>query len=61
MTRGERGGNLRGKGAGFAGKIIKHTWRIMGGGERVEMGGRWGGLGAWAGVVGKGQKLYWNN
>ena len=48
VTRRERGGNFRGKGEGFVGTIIKDTWTITGG--RVEMGGRWGGLGGWAGV-----------
>ena len=32
MTRGERGGDYRGKSEGFAGRIIKDTWTIMRGG-----------------------------
>ena len=31
VTRGERGGNFRGKGEGFVGTIIKDTWTITGG------------------------------
>ena len=46
------------KGEGFTGTIIKDTWIIMRG---LEMGGRWGELGCWAGVGGKGRKLYLNN
>ena len=55
----ERGDRISGgKGKGFAGTIIKDTWTIKGG---LETGGRWGGLGDWAGVGGKGRKLYLNN
>ena len=43
MTRGERGGNFRGKGEGFVGTIIKDTWRITGG---------WGGNGRVVGRTG---------
>ena len=54
-----RGEGISGeKGEGFAGTIIKDTWTILGG---VEMGGRGEGLGVWAGVGGKGRKLYLNN
>ena len=55
MTRGE--GISGEKGEGFAGTIIKDTWTTItrsGGGNR---GGRWEGLGCWAGVGGKGRKL----
>ena len=45
MTRGGGEGSSGEKGEGFVGTIIKDTWIIMGGGEGVEMGGRWGGLG----------------
>ena len=51
VTRGERRGDYREKGEGFAGIIIKDTWTIT----------RWGGLGWWGGVGGKGRKLYLNN
>ena len=47
MTRGERGGDNRGKGEGFTGTIIKDIWMIT----------WWGGNGReiWrAGVMGKG-------
>ena len=42
VTRGERGANFRGKSEGFAGKIIKDTWTIMGdvGRAGVERKGR---------------------
>ena len=55
-----RGEGISGaKGKGFAGTIIKDTWTITRGcGNR---GGRWGGLGCWAGVGGKSGKLYLNN
>ena len=44
---------------GFTGTIMKDIWTITrGGGNR---GGRWGGLGWWGGVGGKGRKLYLNN
>ena len=44
-----RGDRIMGeKGEGFTGTIIKDTWMITTGG--VEMGGRWGGLGWWAGL-----------
>ena len=42
----------------FLGTIIKDIRTINGG---VEIGGRWGGLECWAGVGGKGRKLYLNN
>ena len=38
--------------------MIKDTWKITRG---VETGGKWGGLGGWAGVRGKVRKLYLNN
>ena len=44
----------------FVGTIIKDTWTITGlGGEVVEMGGRWRGLGV--GLGPEGRKLYLNN
>ena len=47
------------KGEGFTGTTIKDTWTITrGDGNR---GGRWGGLGWWGGVGGKGRKLYLSN
>ena len=47
------------KGEGFARTIVKHIWTITGaGGNRSR---RWGGLGWWGGVGGKGRKLYLNN
>ena len=47
------------KGKGFTGTIVKDTWTITrGGGNR---GGKWGRLGWWGGVGGKGRKLYLNN
>ena len=47
------------KGEEFTGTIIKNIWTItMGVGNR---GGRWGGLGWWERVGGKGRKLYLNN
>ena len=61
VARGERGGNFRGKG-----------WRVYrrnnykglmdnNRGWGMETGGRWGGLRGWAGVGGKGRKLYLKN
>ena len=50
---------MGGKGEGFTGTIIKDIWTITGRGGNEE--GRWGGLGWWGGVVGKGRKLYLNN
>ena len=59
MTRGGRKGIVGEKDEGFAGTIIKDIWTITRrGGNR---GGRWGGLGWWGGVGGKGRKLYLNN
>ena len=50
---------MGGKGEGFRGTTIKDTWtKTRGSGNR---GGRWGGLGWWGGVGGKGRKLYLNN
>ena len=59
MTRGKRGGNFREKGEEFVETIIKDTWTIMGvgGGNGREVGR----AGSWAGVGGKGRKLYLNN
>ena len=59
MPRGERGGISGEKGEGFVGTIIKDTWTITGGGggNRREVGR----AGGWAGVGGKGRKLYLNN
>ena len=48
------------KGEGFAGTIIKDTWTITRR-RRGNRGGRWGALGWWRGVGGKGRKLYLNN
>ena len=45
MNRGERGANLRGKGEGFAGTIIKDTWTITGREWKWEGGGEGWGLG----------------
>ena len=59
MTRGERGGNFRGKGEGFAGTIIKDTWTINGEeGRKWERGGEGWGVG-----LGWGEKAenYLNN
>ena len=43
MTRGERGGDYKGKGEGFAGTMIKDTWTItMGDGNRGGLGRRMG-------------------
>ena len=47
------------KGEGFTGIIIGDTWTITKGSRN--RGRRWGGLGWWGGVVGKGRKLYLNN
>ena len=52
MTRGERGGDYRGKGEGFAGRIIKDTWtKPKGVGSRVGCGDGWRG-GLWWGENG---------
>ena len=57
MIRGEKGGNYREKGEGFAGTIIKDTWTITLGLETGEGGGRAGVVGR---AGGKGRKLYLN-
>ena len=59
MTRGERGGNFRGKGEGFVGTIIKDTWRITG--EGSGNGREVWRAGGWAEVEGKGRDLYLDN
>ena len=47
------------RGEGFTGTTMEDTWTtINGGGNR---GGRWGRLGWWEGVRGKGRKLFLNN
>lgn len=44
-SRGERGGNFRGKGEGFTRKSIKETWtKTGGGGNGRELGRAEGGL-----------------
>ena len=58
MTRGDGEGISGGKGEEFTGTIIKDTWTIMGeGGNRRKVQKARG----WAGVGGKGRKLYLNN
>ena len=58
VTRGEKGGNFRGKGEGFVGTIIKDTWIITeGDGNGREVGTARGS----AGVGRKGRELYLNN
>ena len=59
VTRGDREGNFRGIGWRVCRNNYKgHMDNNRGGGNR---GGRWGGLGCWTGVGGKGRKLYSNN